>query len=69
MLAAVKHYLQRQQIASVADVAEHLDADPDAVRGMLDYWVQRGTAGEVPGVCGGCTQCDSATIQMYRWLG
>jgi len=68
MLVAIRSFLQGHGSASLADIAHHLDADPDAVRGMVDHWVRKGKVGVVPVACGGCTQCDIATIETYCWL-
>ncbi len=69
MLSTIRQYLEQRQTASLADIARHLDADPDAVRGMIDHWVQKGKVSEIPVACGTCTQCDPTTIATYRWLG
>ncbi|MBT8240631.1 MAG: FeoC-like transcriptional regulator [Acidimicrobiia bacterium] len=68
MLSAIRKYLTQQRTASLADIASHVDADPDAVRGMLDHWVMRGKVCRIPMSCGGCTQCDPTTIETYRWV-
>lgn len=69
MLSTVARFLEQRRTASLSDIARHVDAEPDAVRGMLDVWVRKGKVCRVPVACGGCTQCDPATIETYRWLG
>jgi predicted ArsR family transcriptional regulator len=68
MLSAIRKYLSQHHTASLDDIARHLDAEPDAVRGMLDHWVIRGKVCRIPTACGGCTQCDPTTIETYRWV-
>lgn len=68
MLSSIRRYLTQQRTASLADISRHLDADPDAVRGMLDHWVVKGKVCRIPMQCGGCTQCDPLTIETYRWI-
>ena len=68
MLSTIRRYLEQQQTASLADIARHVDADPEAVEGMIDHWIRKGKVEVVPVACGGCTQCDLATIKIYRWL-
>ena len=68
MLSNVGRFLEDRGTASLADIARHLDADPGAVRGMLDHWVRKGKVCQVPLACGGCTECDPTTVEMYRWL-
>ena len=68
MLSTIKRYLEQQQTATLSDIAQHVDADPAAVRGMIEHWVRKGKICRVPVACGGCTQCDPATIETYRWI-
>jgi hypothetical protein len=68
MLSTIARFLQHRQTANLADIARHVDADPAAVRGMIDHWVRKGRVCQVPVACGGCTQCDPDTIETYRWL-
>jgi hypothetical protein len=68
MLSTIGRYLERRHTASLADIAHHVDADPDAVEGMVDHWIRKGKVCEVPAACGGCTHCDPATVKIYRWL-
>ncbi|MEW8626864.1 MAG: FeoC-like transcriptional regulator, partial [Candidatus Thiodiazotropha sp.] len=42
MLSAIRDYLQQRGEASLADISRHLDADADAVRGMLEQWERKG---------------------------
>jgi hypothetical protein len=54
---------------TVPDLARRVDADTDAVRGMLDVWCRKGRVARVPLACGGCTTaCDVADTEIYRWL-
>jgi hypothetical protein len=68
MLTEIRRQLQQRGAMSLADLARRLDADPAAVEGMLDHWIRKGKVCEIPRWCEGCTQCDPATIRMYRWL-
>ncbi len=69
MLSAIRRYMEERPTATLADVAAHVGADTDAVRGMIDHWIRKGRIGVVPLERGACTQCDPATIETYRWLG
>ena len=44
ILSEVRHYLRQRGQASLDDIALHFDADPMAVRGMLDIWIRKGKA-------------------------
>ena len=70
ILADIKHYLERRGQATLADIALHLDADPDAVRGMLDVWIRKQKVYKkmATAACGdSCSQCDSAKTEIYVW--
>ncbi len=69
MLSSIRSFMAEHKTASLADIARHVDADPDAVRGMLDHWVSKGKVCRIPTSCGGCSQCDPTTIETYRWVG
>ena len=69
MLTRIRRYLELHRTASLADISQHLDADPAAVEGMLGQWIRKGRVCEIPVACGGCTHCDPAIIKTYRWLG
>ena len=68
MLSTIRRYLSAQGSASLADIAQQVGAEPDVVRGMLDHWMAKGKVCRIPIECGGCTQCDPATIEIYRWI-
>lgn len=70
ILAQLRDYLRTRGQASLRDLALHCDADPDAVRGMLEHWVRRGQVSQqaLTGACGGgCTRCDQAAVEIYVW--
>ena len=71
ILAEVKRYLKTRKQATLADIALHCDAEPDAVRGMLEQWIRKGKvtrqlAGKSCGTT--CNQCTQATVEIYVWL-
>jgi hypothetical protein len=81
MLADLRDYLARRQVASVRDLALHFDAAPDAMRDMLDVWLRKGRVRRVDpttvaapgcssGACATCSRCaDLATeAELYAWV-
>lgn len=71
MLIDIRNHLQARGSCSLADLALHFNTTPDAMRGMLSHWLRKGRvvqegAGCSSG-CGGCTSCDPATLEFYRW--
>ncbi|MEJ2611674.1 MAG: FeoC-like transcriptional regulator [Candidatus Thiodiazotropha sp.] len=72
MLSAIRNYLQQRGAATLMDIALHLDAQPDAVRGMLQQWVRKGRVEmrKTEVACGStCTRCDPASRELYIWHG
>jgi putative ferrous iron transport protein C len=69
ILSAIREYLQTHGCASLQDMALRFDIDPEALRGMLGQWVVRGrVVRETPARnCGGCSKCDAAALEVYRW--
>ena len=70
ILSDIRRYLEQRGQATLSDIALHFDADPDAVRGMLDVWINKGKVHKqmATGSCGSsCTQCDPDTTEIYVW--
>lgn len=70
MLTKLKGYLITHRAASLSELARHVGADPDAVRGMLDHWVRKGKANRTAGArCSGCDSCAGSDLEFYEWIG
>lgn len=72
VLSELKIYLQENRRVPLADLANHFRADPDALRGMLQKWVDKGRIRKLSGgsTCStGCCKCDPASLEIYEWLG
>ena len=70
ILSDIRQYLEQRGQASLGDIALHFDADPDAVRGMLQAWIRKGKVIRRASTasCGSsCQQCDSASTELYIW--
>lgn len=70
ILSDIKRYLQERQQATLSDIALHFDAEPDAVRGMLEHWVRKGKVERrlLHDACGsGCNKCDLSGTEIYLW--
>ena len=70
ILTDIKHYLMERPFASLRDIALHVDAPPDAVRGMLEKWVGKGKVAKqlATSACGSsCSKCDVEVMEIYRW--
>ncbi|HID45137.1 MAG TPA: sugar metabolism transcriptional regulator [Chromatiaceae bacterium] len=72
ILSELRDYIKNRQRVALLDMAHHFDAEPDALRGMLDKWVAKGRIERLPQgtECGGgCCKCDPATTEIYEWKG
>jgi hypothetical protein len=71
ILPAIRRYLRQRGQASLADIALHLDIEPDALRGMLEVWMRKGKVRKqlATASCGSsCSQCQSAATEIYTWI-
>ncbi|MES9823977.1 MAG: FeoC-like transcriptional regulator [Candidatus Thiodiazotropha endolucinida] len=71
MLSTIKDYLSQRGQATLAEIALHVDAEPDAVRGMLQQWIRKGRVEQrkVEAACGtSCNRCDPAAMELYIWI-
>jgi hypothetical protein len=70
ILKDIKRYLMKRPFATLRDIALHVDAQPDAVRGMLEKWVRKGKVAKqlATSSCGSsCSKCDVEATEIYRW--
>ena len=71
ILSDIKRYLQERGQATLGDLALHFDVDPDAMRGMLARWVEKGKVARIAGPSGckrGCTACGcDSSMEAYVW--
>ena len=69
ILSKLKSYLVERKRVPIGDLANHFDADPSAVRGMLEHFVRKGQVQRVDaeGACTGCQKCDPALQEIYEW--
>ena len=70
ILSELRDYLRQHGQASLQDMALHFDAEPDALRGMLQHWIAKGriTRHKAKASCGdSCSQCDPASVELYVW--
>lgn len=71
ILTELKGYLRQQGQATLADIALHLDSEPEAVRGMLTHWIRKGKVVKqtlTPACGSSCQQCNAATTEIYSWV-
>jgi hypothetical protein len=70
ILSELKQYIKNRQQVSLTDIANHFDVEPEAVRGMLQFWINKGKINQQlsgPGCGGGC-HCDyKGSNEIYEW--
>jgi putative ferrous iron transport protein C len=70
ILSELRRYLKERGQATLTDIALHFDAEPDALRPMLEMWIRKGKVErwEAGTGCGSaCQRCDPAATEIYRW--
>jgi len=70
ILSDIGNYVQEHGQATLGEIAQHFNAQPDAVRGMLETWIRKGKISRQLATtsCGSsCQQCDTASIEIYIW--
>ena len=70
ILSELRDYLKQHRRASLLDMANRFDTDPEALRGMLEMWVSKGQVVKLPAAScdSGCGKCDSAHMEIYEWV-
>jgi len=75
ILSDLRDYLAEHRRASLADMVNHFDVDPDALLGMLEQWETKGRVRRVDGAgtdsraCGSCCVCAEGDARVYEWVG
>ena len=70
ILKDVKDYVESRHQVSLGEIATHFDVEPEAVKGMLEFWVKKGriTHHSSAQVCGGGCSCSQKDISdIYEW--
>ena len=71
ILSDLRSYLKLQRRCALADLVTHFNMDADALRGMLDKWVRKGSLRKIPleSSCGtSCCKCDTTLTELYEWI-
>lgn len=69
MLGSVRDLVRCQGLVSLQEVALATGVPTEVARAMLQKWVAKGRveALPMPPACIGCSLCDSAPRELYRW--
>lgn len=65
----IREYLKLRGQVSLTDLSSHFDADPDAVRAMMDIWIRKGKVeeSETASCSKGCCSCNPEPLTIYAW--
>jgi hypothetical protein len=71
LLIELRDYLSTRKRASIADLAGRFEVEASALEGMLAAWAAKGRIRRLRDrlPCGTCGKCESATTDIYEWVG
>jgi putative ferrous iron transport protein C len=70
ILSDLKNYVKSRQQVSLTDMALHFDAEPEAIKGMMEFWIGKGKIKKYSNnpVCGGGCSCSyKEAEELYAW--
>ncbi len=70
ILRQLEDLLRQHEVIALKELSEWLEAEPDAVRGMLAHLQARGKVEKLPAgtPCQGCDHCPPSQIELWRWV-
>lgn len=72
ILTQVRDYLKQKGQAPLRDMALEFGMDQEALRPIIEQWIDKGKVRKLPQgtACGGgCNSCMPETIELYEWVG
>ena len=66
----LRQFLQSRPQATLAEMALHFQASPDAIQAAMTLWLSKGkaTVTQADGCASGCCKCGTAHLTVYRWV-
>ena len=71
ILTEIRDYLKVKKQAPLRDMALEFNIEQDALRPILEQWVNKGKITKLPQgtTCGGgCHSCEPEVIELYQWV-
>jgi DeoR/GlpR family transcriptional regulator of sugar metabolism len=69
ILSDLRAYLAHYRRVPMTDIVARFDVSPEAARGMLDHFIDKGWLRRVNGAgCSGCNACGDEGPEVYEWL-
>ncbi len=71
LLSELNRYFARHERVCMADLVNHFNTSPEAMRGMLDMLAAKKRIKRVMVQidCGACSKCDPKQLEIYEWTG
>lgn len=71
ILTETKNFFSHQRMASLSDLVNYFNVEPDALRGILDHWIRKKKLRKLSQgkSCKGCCEaCSSNHTEIYEWI-
>lgn len=71
LLQKVKIFVKQRHVVSLFDLKREFTVDPDVLRDMLGFWIQKGQVRSLKkaDACGSrCNKCDPLFTELYEWV-
>ena len=70
-LLALREYLCKYRVASLATLCRNFGCEADLLRQMMRHWIQKGCVRcftKTPACGSRCAQCPVGEVELYEWL-
>ncbi|HFD12158.1 MAG TPA: sugar metabolism transcriptional regulator [Crenotrichaceae bacterium] len=71
ILSELKEYIQTNRRVPLKDLSYRFDVEPDALRKMLQRWVDKGRLRVLDSgtpCASGCSKCPPQEVEIYEWV-
>lgn len=70
MLIEVKHYIQKYEMVTEQEVAQHFNLPLTLAHSLLSFWLDKGLIEAITSdqACGTCHGCNNNEQIRYRWI-
>ncbi len=71
ILKQLKVYLKQRKVATLGQLSQHLQTEPEFTRRLLATWIAKGKVrklDKIPGCGSRCNKCLPEHIETYQWV-
>ena len=71
ILSDLRNFMQEKRRVTLNELVLHFQVDANALRGMLNKWINKGKVKQSPvsNNCGtSCCKCDPLLTEIYEWI-